>query len=187
MKMQSGLLILAGSLLLPAGCTMVTTATGDAVSQQLKIDRISAEELARLTPLPPAKLTLDDLLRLTKEGNSPEQIIAQIKAADAMYELTPGLSIELSRQGLDSKVLDYIHESRQRALMNSLADEINRREKQKQAEITKLKNRVVQQRNYDPLCRGYYGVAPYGFGGYGRHPASHFGWGAGVGFPLGCW
>lgn len=153
-----------------------------------KIDRISAEELARLIPKPVAKLTPDDLVRLTKEGNSPDQIIAQIRSSDSMYDLTPSQSLELSRQGVDAKVLDYIHESREAAVRNQLADEMNRRESQKQAEVARLKNQLwQQQRYYDPFCRGYYGMRPYGFGGYGRHFGSHFGLGLGFGRPLGCW
>jgi len=160
----------------------------DASAEGPKIDRISPEELARLIPQPVAKLALEDLVRLTKEGSSPEQIIAQIKATDSMYDLTPSQSVDLSRQGVDAKVVDYIHDSREAAVRNQLADEINRRETQKQAEVARLKNRLwQQQRYYDPFCRGYYGVMPYGYGGYGRHYGSSFGLGLGIGRPLGCW
>lgn len=189
-KMQSGLWGQAcGILLLVSGCA---TTAHDVGSEGPRIDRVSTEELALLISAPVAKLTLDDLLRLTKEGNSAEQVIAQIKATDSIYDLTPSQNVDLSRQGLDAKVLDYIHESRELALRNSLADEINRREKQKQEEITRLKNRLwQQQRYYDPSCHSYYGLMPYGYGGYGRHfgphSGSHFGLGAGVGFPFGCW
>jgi hypothetical protein len=179
------LVLICGALLLMSGCA----STGrDASADGPKIDRISPEELARLIPPPVAKLTLDDLVRLTKEGNSAEQIITQIKATDSMYDLTPSQSVDLSHQGVDAKVLDYIHESREAAVRNQLADEINRREKQKQAEVARLKNRLwQQQRYYDPFCRGYYGLTPYGYGGYGRHFGSHFGLGLGIGRPLGCW
>lgn len=184
--MRNGLLLLiCGSLLLVSGCA----STGrDVNADDPKIDRISPEQLALLIPAPVARLTLDDLVRLTKEGNSAERIIAQIKATDSMYDLTPSQSVDLSHQGVDAKVLDYIHESREAAVRNQLADEINRREKQKQAEVARLKNRMwQQQRYYDPFCRGYYGITPYGYGGYGRHFGSHFGLGLGIGRPLGCW
>lgn len=184
--MRNGLLVLIfGSLLMISGCA----STGRNVSADgPKIDRISPEQLARLIPAPVARLTLDDLVRLTKEGNSAEQIIAQIKATDSMYDLTPSQSVDLSHQGVDATVLDYIHESREAAVRNQLADEINRRERQKQAEVARLENRLwQQQRYYDPFCRGYYGLTPYGYGGYGRHFGSHFGLGLGIGRPLGCW
>lgn len=184
--MDKGLLVLIfGILLLVSGCA----STGRDVNVDgPKIDRISPEDLARLIPPPVAKLTLDDLVRLTKEGSSAEQIIGQIKATDSMYDLTPSQSVDLSQKGVDAKVLDYIHTSREAAIRNQLADEINRSERQKQAEVAKLKNRMwQQQRYYDPFCRGYYGIRPYGFGGYGRHFGSHFGFGLGIGRPLGCW
>lgn len=184
--MRNGLLLLiCGSLLLVSGCA----STGrDVNADGPKIDRISPEQLARLIPPPVARLTLDDLVRLTKEGNSAEQIIVQIKATDSMYDLTPSQSVDLSHQGVDAKVLDYVHESREAAVRNQLADEINRREKQKQTEVARLKNRMwQQQRYYEPFCRGYYGITPYGYGGYGRHFGSHFGLGLGIGRPLGCW
>jgi len=184
--MHRSFLILIGSmLLLASGCTTTTYEYGDA---EPRIDRISAEELARIMPKPIAKLSLDDLVRLSKEANSAEQIMAQIKASDSMYDLTPSQSVELSNKGVDAKVLDFIHERRELALRNNLADEINRREKQRQAEVIRLKSRLwQQQRYYDPFCRGYYGLTPYGYGGYGSHFGSHFGLGAGIGRPLGCW
>ncbi len=184
--MHSGILMLIlGTLLLLSGCA----STGRDVNlASPKIDRVSPEQLARLISPPVAKLTLDDLVRLTKEGNSAEQIIAQIKTTDSMYDLTPSQSVDLSHKGVDSKVLDYIHESRESAVRNQLADEINRRETQKQAEVARLKNRLWQQQRYsDPFCRGYYGFTPYGYGGYGRHFGSRFGLGLGIGRPLGCW
>lgn len=184
-KLRNGLWVLiCGGLLLISGCA---TTSRDVNVEGPKIDRISPEELARIIPAPVAKLTLDDLVSLTKQGNSAEQIIAQIKATDSMYDLTPSQSVDLSHQGVDAKVLDYIYESREAAVRNQLADEINRRERQKQAEVARLKNRLWQQRYYDPFCRGYYGLTPYGYGGYGRHFGSHFGLGLGFGRPLGCW
>ena len=188
--MRNGLLVvICTTSLLAAGCATTSyDRAGDGANDGPRIDRISAEELARIIPQPVAKLSLDDLVRLSQAGNNAEQIIAQIKATDSMYDLTPTQSLELSAKGVDVKVLDFIHEQRELALRNNLADEINRREKQKQAELAKLKSRLwQQQRYYDPFCRGYYGLSPYGYGGYGSRFGSHFGLGAGVGMPLGCW
>ncbi len=179
-------LLACSIFLLASGCT----STGNnAANQAPKLERISAEELDKLMTPPAAKLTLDELVSLSKQGNSPDQIIAKIKATDSMYDLTPSQALELSQKGVDARVLDYIHESREAAVRNNLADEINRRERQKQEEVAKLKNRLSQQqrRYYDPFCRGYYGLMPYGYGGYGRHFGSRFGFGAGLGMPLGCW
>ena len=148
------------------------------------IDRISEEELARIMPKPLALLSLEDLVQLSKEGATVEQIIDKIKATSSFYELTPSQSLALSQQGIDSKVLDYIYTSREQMLRNNVADEINKREKIKRAELDKLRSQQLQQQQlYDPFCR--YG--PYGYGGFGLRYGSRFGIGSGFGRPFGCW
>ena len=153
--------------------------------QTPKIDRISDEELARIMPKAVAVVSLDDLVKLSKEGVPTDQIIEKIKASNSLYDLTPSQSVTLNKQGVDSKVLDYIHESREQALRNNFADEINKREENKRVELEKLKRQQLQQQQlYDPFCRyGAYGIRPYGYGGFG----SRFGVGAGFGRPFGCW
>lgn len=177
-------------------CLLVLTLSACASQpQQISnpvIDRLTPEELARIIPQPVEKLSLDDIVRMSKQGDTPAQIIAHIQETDAMYDLSPSQSLALSRDGVDSKVLDYIHKRRALALQNNLADEINRRERQKQAEINQLRNRVwQQQRYYDPFCGysrfGRFGYSPFAFGGYGSRFGSRFGLGAGFGVPLGCW
>ncbi len=181
--------LLMSLLLLMAGCATSNYQKNDKPPQ---IDRISEAELARILPQPIAVLSLDDLVALTKQGASADQIIEKIKTSNSFYDLTPSQSIALSQQGVDSKVLDYIHTSRELALRNSIADEINKREKEKQAEIEKLKRRqanqqLQQQRLYDPFCSGYYRLHPYGYGAYGSRFGSRFGVGAGYVRPWGCW
>lgn len=152
------------------------------------IDRISEAELERIAPKPIATLTLDDIVKLSREGQTAEQIIDKIKASDSQYELTPSQSVALSEQGVDRKVLDYIHTSRELAWRNSVADEINKREQEKIAALEKMKRQLLnQQRFYDPFCRGYGGLYPYGYGAFGTRWGPHFGWGAGYMRPWGCW
>lgn len=171
-------------VLIVAGCASQPHETASP-----KIDRLTPEELARITPQPVAKLSLEDIVNMSKRGNSAEQIIARIQASDSLYDLSPSQSLALSGDGVDSKVLDYIHERNALAQQNNFADEINRRERQKQAELNVIKNRVWQQRRYyDPFCRfGRFGYSPFGFGGIGSRFGHRFGVGAGIGMPLGCW
>ncbi len=178
--------LIFSALLLVSGCATNGYETGAGAPQ---IDRISAEELARIMPKPVATLSLEDIVRLIKEGNSTDQIIDKIKVSNSMYDLTPSQSVVLSKQGVDSKVLDYIHASRELALRNNLADEINKREKEKRAELDKLKNQLWQQQHfYDPYCRfGYYGINPYGYYGYGSRLGPRYGTGAGFWRSWGCW
>lgn len=153
-----------------------------------RIDRISEAELARIVPKPVAVLTLDDLVRLSLEGNSADHIIEKIKASNSNYDLSPSESVALNQRGVDNKVLDYIHTSRELAWRNSIADEINKREQTQRAEIERLKRQQLQQqRFYDPFCRGYYAPYPYGYGTYGSRFGSRFGIGAGYARPWGCW
>ena len=169
------LLIFIVVLLLLAGCAT----NGQSVPV---IERISEEELSRILPQPLATLSLNDLVSLSKEGMTATQIIEQIKSSNSMYDLTPSQSVLLSKQGVDSQILDYIHTSRELAVRNSIADEINKREKIKREELESLKRQ--QLRAYDPFCRnGPYGVYPYG--AY----SSRFGTGFGIGYgrPWGCW
>lgn len=163
---------------------MLACATNGQQSQKNPpIDRISEAELARILPQPIATLSLDDLVKLTKEGNTPQQIIEKIQMSNSYYDLMPSQSVELNKQGVDHAVLDYIHMSRELALRNNVADEINQIEKNKRAEIEKLKR---QQYFYDPFCGyGPHGFYPYGYGAYG----SRYGSGFGLGFSRswGCW
>ena len=165
------LLIFIVVLLLLAGCAT----NGQSVPV---IERISEEELSRILPQPLATLSLNDLVSLSKEGMTATQIIEQIKSSNSMYDLTPSQSLLLSKQGVDSQILDYIHTSRELAVRNSIADEINKREKIKREELESLKRQ--QLRAYDPFCRnGPYGVYPYG--PYGSR------FGIGYARPWGCW
>ncbi|MDP3677643.1 MAG: hypothetical protein Q8R23_00965, partial [Methylotenera sp.] len=152
-------------LLVLAGCA---TSSQQQNMKPPQIDRISEAELARVMPTPVATLSLDDVVRLSKAGNNADQIIEKIKTSNSLYDLTPSQSIALSQQGVDHKVLDYMHTSRELALRNSVADEINKREKEKRDELEKLKRQQLQQqRFYDPFCRSFYGFYPYGYGAYG--------------------
>lgn len=155
-----------------------------------KIDRISEEELSRIMVKPIATLSLDDLVRLTKEGATVDQIIEKIRISNSSYDLTPSQVVDLNKQGVDNKVLDYIHISRESALRNNVADEINQREKERRVELDKLKRQQwlqQQQRMYGPACGfGYYGQ-PYGYGSFGSHFGHRSGFGASFGFPMGCW
>ncbi|MDO9364965.1 MAG: hypothetical protein Q7T58_01270 [Methylotenera sp.] len=179
-------LFVVGFLLGLAGCA---TSSHQQSMKSPQIDRISEAELARIMPAPVATLSLDEVVKLSQAGNSVEQIIDKIKASNSLYDLTPSQSIALSQQGVDSQVLDYMHASRELALRNSIADEINKRGKEKREALEKLKRQQLlqQQRFYDPFCRGYYGFYPYGYGAYGSRFGPHFGLGAGYARPWGCW
>jgi hypothetical protein len=146
-----------------------------------KIDRISESELLKLMPHTPSSLTLDDIVKISRDLDA-NQVIGRLQSSNTLYDLSPSQSIALSRQGVDSKVLDYLHKSYQLALQNNMADEISRKEKEKRDEVEKIKLKNSQQHHDNFYCTEHYRLNPYGYGGYyGRR------FGMGAGWPLGCW
>jgi valyl-tRNA synthetase len=143
--------------------TILVLLTGCATTpvQTPQIQRISPEELERIMPKPVPNLTLDEIVQLSKQGMTAEQIIEKIKASNSRYDLTPSQSLELSKRGVDAKVLDYMYAAREQALREAFADEINQREKENEVALEKLKQDYQwrYQQYYDPFCG--YGYSPY--------------------------
>lgn len=161
-------------------------------TQQSKVDRITPEELAALIPPPVATLSLEEIVADSKAGKTPDEIIAKIKSSDSRYELTSSQALDLNKQGVDVKVLDYIQQSNELAKQNAMADEINKREQEKQKAKRELQRERADARNqfYDPFWGprfgGFYGRPYWGPIGPGfRHwRGSRFGWGLGYGHPF---
>jgi hypothetical protein len=158
---------------------------------QAEIQRISPEELEKLIPPAVATVTLEELLAEAKQGKTPDELIEKIKVSNSRYDLTPEQSLALNKQGLDIKVLNYIHESNELARQNALADEINKREIANKEKEKKLKRErdLARLRAYDPYWGwgGFYG-RPWGWGGpfgpygYRGFYGPRFGWGLGYGW-----
>ena len=131
-----------------------------APKQEPQIQRISPEALEQVMPKPVPNLTLEEIVHLSK-NTPPEIVIEKIKASNSQYDLTPSQAIDLSKKGVDAKVLDYMHARREQALRDSFADEINKREKAWVAELEKLKReyQLRSQQYYDPFWG--YGCSPY--------------------------
>jgi PBP1b-binding outer membrane lipoprotein LpoB len=183
--MKTWMMLIAIVLLL-SGCASTGT-------QQTKVDRITPEELAKILPQPVATVTLDEIVADSKAGKTADEIIAKIKTSHSRYELTPTQTLDLNKQGVDVKVLDYIHQSNELAKQNAIADEMNKREQEKSATKKQLqRERALNNRYYDPFWGPHFG-AYYGRGFYpipigpaGRHwRGSRLGWGLGYGYPYG--
>ena len=160
------------------GISLLILVSGCATTQPQapQIQRISAEELERIMPQAVPNLSLNELVVLSNSGMTPDQIIERIKATDSRYELAPSQALQLSKEGVDSKVLDYIHASREQALRDGVAIEINKREQQKQQELERVK-REYQLRSY-PYYHPYFGYGYYPW----RHPRYHPYYGIGIGW-----
>jgi len=146
-------------MLLLTGC-----ASGPQRFSSPKIQRISPEELERILPRPVPTVSLEEIVRLSREGVPSAAIIEKIRQSGSTYALAPSQMIDLSRQGVDSVVLDYLYASREQILREGYADEINRRDGEYRAELEHLQRELMQQRAYscDPFWWGY----PYPWGYY---------------------
>ena len=100
--------------------------------------------------------------------------------------------LDLNKQGVDAKVLDYIQQSNELAKQNAIADEMNKREQEKNAAKKQLQRERAFNNNryYDPFWGsrfgGFYGYPYYGYGSrFGHRHGSRFGLGLGFGYPYG--
>ncbi|HEY7985412.1 MAG TPA: hypothetical protein VIE17_00675 [Methylophilaceae bacterium] len=151
-----------------AGCA--TTSTQNKTTENNKIERISQEELERLIPEPMPNLELSQLVELSKSGMSADELIAKIKQTGTHYALTPSEAIALNKQGLDSKVLDYLYTAQLQVFREGLADEIERREVQHRKEEHQLMQELQRRPYYyDPFWPSAY---PYRRG----FPGTYWGW-----------
>jgi len=164
------LVILMVSLLTLSGCA----STGAGYGQ---VDRITPEQLAKILPPPVATVTLDEIVAESKQGKTSDEIIAKIKASNSRYELTPTQTLDLSKQGVDVKVLDYMHQSNELAKQNAIADEMNKREQEKRVAQKQLQREraLAQSQYYDYFDGPFYN--PYYNYGYSPYWGSHFFWG----------
>ena len=160
--------ILAWSLF---GCATATAPPGAGPY----IERISPEELARIMPAPQPKLSLADIVRMSKEGVSARDIVARIRETGSSFELGPSQAVDLHAQGVGKEVLDAIQSAHEQAVRDRIADEINQRESRHAEQIRREQElRLNSYYYYDPWLRGYPG---YGWGyGYLFRPYGSFYW-----------
>ncbi len=159
------------TLILLAGCAN----TG---SQQSKVERITPEQLAKLLPPPVATVALSEIVADSKAGKTPEEIITKIITSNSRYDLTTAQTLDLSKQGVDVKVLDYMRQSNELANQNAIADEMNKREQEKRSAQKQLqRERALAQSYYnDYFDSPFYN--PYYHYGYGPYYGSRFFWGS---------
>jgi hypothetical protein len=162
---------------------LILTACASTPQREPEIQRISAEELDKLLPPPVAALSLDEIVQLSKQGLSAEDIIKKIQESKSQYVLTPSQYLDLNKQGVSTKVLDYIQSAHEQMLKENFADELNKREQAKVKEQEKLKKELLLRRGY-PFYDPFWGPGPYwrhpfygpGFYGPGSGLYYRFGW-----------
>ncbi len=164
---------ISGLVLLVISVLMLLTGCATTGNQQAAIERITPEQLAKILPQPVANLSLDEVVKLSQQAISADEIIAKIKLSNSRYELSPSQTLELSKKGVDIKVLDYMHDSNELAKQNAVADEINKREQAKLKAQKDMQRQQEIQRSYNAFCDPFwpnYGCYPYGYSPFGfRH------------------
>lgn len=126
------------------------------------VERLSPAELARLAPAPNPRLTLDDVVFLTRETVPPAIIIRRLNETGTILALTPAQIVDLARQGVDQTVIDHIVATHEKARQATLAGEIAARDAQAAERLA----REREARRRAEAWQWNYGV--YGWGpGYG--------------------
>ncbi len=147
-----------------------TTELNNKSPENNKIERISDAELEKLIPKPVPNLELAQIVELSKSGMSADELIARIQQSGSHYALLPSEVIALNKQGLDSKVLDYLYNAQLQALRDGVADDINRREAQHRRQTDQLMQELLRRPYYyDPFRPSAY---PYRRG----LPGPYWGW-----------
>lgn len=166
MPVLKTLLCAALSVLALAGCAagLERDARGSP-----KIERLSEDALGRL-PAPEPKLTAEDVVRLSREGMQPEKIIEKFQATHSRLRMPRSEIMELGKQGVDSKVLDYLAEAEERARQTDVAESLARRDAEQAREEEQRRELYRYPFNpyYPPYWGGYIGVPRrnWGFFGY---------------------
>jgi len=170
-----------------AGCT-----TSPSVSQRdaignPRLERLTSQELAKLGPTAPVKLSAEDLVRLTQQGASPDQVIDRFYQSGSRLKLSDAQIAELRRRGVDHRVVEYVvsHE-REAEKIDAITAQADR-----DAQVRASAQRVYRYYRYydpyvgwDPFSYPYYlGPRVYPYLGYGwsRWGGGWYG-GIGIGF-----
>lgn len=161
---------------------ILVSACASTPPQPVKIDRISPEQLSALLPPAQASVSLEDIVTMSKQGKSENEIIDAIKQSQSRYALSPTQVLDWHAKGIPSAVLDYMQQANTLAEQNAIADEINKREQAALNKQEKLKQErdMARLRSMDPWFYGpgFYGPGFYG-SPWGRPYSGHFRYGYG--------
>jgi hypothetical protein len=151
------------TLVVLAGCA-------NTISQRGRLETLSAAEIERIQPAKPAKLVAVDLVSVSRDGFSPDQIIERYQQSGARLKLDSAQVAELQQRGVDKRVLDYVvqHEGKAEQV-DTLTREADRdaatRDRAERA------RRLYYYRHGDPWLDPYPYWRPwiYPYAGYGPH------------------
>ncbi len=119
--MNRTILILAPLILLSA-CASAPS------SQPPRVERMTAEQLAATLPQPSAAVSLDDIVAMSHQGQTPKQIIDRIRETHSRYRLSAEQIIDLHGKGVAPAVLDHMVDAERQGIFDDMAGEIAKRD-----------------------------------------------------------
>jgi hypothetical protein len=139
-----------------AGCATTTPPAA------ARIERMTPEQLAAIRPQANPVVPLAEVVALSVAGTPPADIIKRMRDTQTVHLLTPQQIVELSRQGVDQAVIDYLADAQEKARQARLLTELADRDA---AEAKKLANETQRRRAAEQSYYGYGGFS-YGYPGY---------------------
>ena len=165
-------LIFACSALLLGGCAAPGPQPGAVL-------RLTPEDLARLAPTPNPKVSLEEIVAQSQARVPAEALIRRLSETGTFHNLTPAQIVDLSRRGVDQKVIDHLADAHERARQATLITQLADRDAQAAAQLEhERQKRLYAQRRYDPYY--YDPFWPRPFYGYGYRGGWNFGIGGGL-------
>lgn len=139
------------------------------------VTRLSAQDLARLTPPPNPKMPLSEVIALSSSGTAPDAIIKKLQETGTFYNLTAQQIVDLNRQGVDQHIIDHLVDAQEKARQATLLTQLADRDARAAQDLERERNRRrALQQQYQYGSFGYGGAFGYGWG-----PRAGFGWGGG--------
>jgi hypothetical protein len=118
----------AGTAIPLALCATLALAGCATAPQEVRIERISAEELEARLPQPASPISLAEIVAMSRAGVPATNIVLALDAAHARFRLSATQIVDLRHQGVPLTVLDHMVAGERRATFDDMAAEIMRRE-----------------------------------------------------------
>ena len=140
--------------------------------QGARVERLTPEQLAALKPVPNPKVSLDEIVALSRAGTPPAAIIERLASTGTWHALSPQQIIELNQQGVDRIVIDHLAAAEERARQATLITQLADRDAKAAQDLARERaQRQALQQRYN----NWHGGIGYGSGG----PFTQFGWRSG--------
>ncbi len=165
-----------------AGCAGVSHVGERDATGNPRLERLSPRELARLGPAAPVKLSAEDLVRLTRQGDSPAEIIDRFYQSGSRLKLDDGQIAELRRRGVDQRVVEYlVQHEREAEKIDAITAQADReaRARARAEHVYRYYRYYDPYWGWDPFSYPYVGPRVYPYLGYGWSPSSS-GWYGGL-------